>query len=154
MSTEQREGEQTDEQPDGSTDTSRLDEAKGMVEWDRALKLSAATIAGLAVWSLLLVTAFGSNIGSIAEGLVVIAPGLALTAVLHDVYEPLDIRFLTPSILFVAMVAATFAAIMLRAFRLGLLSDPVISVFAFGVLSIMFAPGPFLAAWATRRWFL
>lgn len=154
MNTEQTDAEQTENEPTGSTSTSRLDDMKAKVEWIRALKLSAATAGGLVVWSFALVTALGSSMSSIVDGVVVIAPGLALVAVLHDIYEPMDMRYVTPLILFLAMAVANFAAIMLRAFRLGLLSEPLLSGVIFGVLALMFVPGPFLAAWATRRWFL
>lgn len=72
----------------------------------------------------------------------------------HDRYNPVDLPYLSPFILFLTVLGGNLISLVVRIFRGGGQTDPVMSILILGLVALMFTPGPFLGTWAVRRWWV
>jgi len=142
--TQQTDAEQTGNEPSRSL--------ADRVDGQRLGKLLAGSIGGLVVNAALITAVIGSGLDGIAGGLVSLAPGVFIAAAVYDRYDPVDFPYVSPLILFLTILTANLITLMVRIFREGAQSDPVMSVLILGIVALMFTPGPFLGTWAVRRW--
>lgn len=123
-------------------------------DWTRYGALALAAIIGLLVNAALVAAFTGGGLGSLAEGVAYLTPAVALAAILHDAYNPLDVKYVSPTVLFLTLLAGNTMSLSIRVFRMGVQTEPLWSVAVLAIVALIFTPGAFLGTWAARRWWL
>lgn len=122
-------------------------------DWNTYGKLAAGAVGGLIANALILTTITGGDLMGIADGVLFLTPAIILSVVLFHRHDPVDLPFLGPALLFLTIGAANTISLSVRAIR-GATANPFMSVVVLAVVAAMFTPGPFLGAYAVRRWWL
>jgi len=124
------------------------------VEWDPYLKIAGGVVVGLTLNALAVVLITGSVLSGIVDGVLFLTPGAILAAAVHHRYDPLELPVISPAIMFLTILIANTATLLVRGIRFISSAEPVMSVIVIIVVALMFTPGPFLGAYAVRRWVL
>lgn len=134
-----------------TTATGRLDS----VDWTEYARLALGAVIGLIANAILMTALMGASMMGIADGVAYLTPAVALGAAVFHRYNPADgLAYISPTILFITLAAANTISLSVRVFRMGGQSEPAMAVIVLAFVALMFTPGPFLGAWAVRRWFL
>lgn len=127
----------------------------GSVDWTPLARIAFGALAGLAVNAVAWTAFLGWNLAGFVGGLAFLAPAVTLGAALFQRYTPTDRAYLAPALLFVTIALANTISLTVRVLQtFGGQSSPVMSVLIIAVVGMMFTPGPFVGAWAARRWWL
>lgn len=141
---------QTDSEQTGNE--SAVSRVVGGVDGVWYAKLLVAAVLGLVANTLVMLAVVGGDVLSIADGVAFLAPAVVLAAWVHDRKNPVDMAYIGPAVLFVTILAANTISLSVRVYRQGIAGEPLMTALLLGFLALLFAPGPFLAVWATRRW--
>lgn len=133
-------------------DTDILTRIQG-ADWDTYGKLTAGAVGGLIANALILTAITGGDMMGIADGVAFLTPAIILSVILFHRHDPVDVPYLAPALLFLTIGAANTISLSVRAIR-GSTANPVMSVLVLGLVALLFTPGPFLGAYAARRWWV
>lgn len=124
-------------------------------DWTPYLKAASAAVFGLTVNALVISLIIGGGILSIVDGVAYLTPVTALAAALYQRYNPLEMNYLGPSILFLTFLLANMVTLTVRVIQtVGSPSDVLVTFLLVGFVALMFTPGPFLGTYAARRWWI
>lgn len=130
------------------------------VDWTEYGKLGAAAVGGLAVNALILTAVTGGDLMGIVNGVTFMAPAVVLAVVLFHRHNPVTLPVIGPAVLFMTLAVANLIFLIIRGVSGGYLSGPITGarsvwgILILAVVALMFVPGPFLATYAARRWWL
>lgn len=135
---------------------SRLDRIRADTDWTALAKLGGAAVLGLAVNTVAVSAFVGGGIPGIADGVAYLAPTTVLAVVLFHRYDPVGMAYLSPALMFLTMLGANTASLIIRTARMGfgMFGQSLLSFVLLAFVALMFLPGPFLGAWAARRWWV
>lgn len=140
----------SDDEPSGN----RLTRLKQQTDWNAYGKIGAGAVLGLLLNGVAIaMVATGDPMG-IVRGVISLSPALILAGALFHRYNPVDLSFVGPALLFVTIAVANMLSVTVAVFRMGPQSNPMMSVLILAVVALMFTPGPFLGVYAARRWWL
>lgn len=132
-----------------------LTRLKQSADWTAFGKLAAAGTLGLAANGVgIAAVVGGGGVTGIAEGIANLTPAIAISGALFHRYDPVDLPYLSPILLFVTLALANTLSLVVNIFSAGPQSDPLMSAILLGFVALMFTPGPFLGMYAARRWWL
>lgn len=135
--------------------TSIMDKLEIDSDWTELAKLGLAGIAGLAVnGAILALLLGGGDVMRLADGVAYLAPAVILAAALFHLHTPSEHPLIAPPILFLTLIAANAASLMVKVFRAGGQSNPVMTALILTVVAVMFTPGPFIGVASARRWWV
>jgi hypothetical protein len=144
----------SDAKPTESEKTDPVKSRVSGVNWNRYVIIAAGSAFGLILNSAVILGVVGGGASSLAGGVASLAPVVILASLVYDRYDPVDLPYLSPFVLFITILAANLISLIVRVFREGGQSDPVMSAAILGIVALMFTPGPFLGTWAVRRWWV
>lgn len=142
------------EQPTNQKQT-YLDQIRDRADWTELGQLLIAVAVGLAVNTAVILAAIGGSPGEIGGGIAYLTPAAFIGAAIYHQKGGVDIPYVSGAALFCTILAANSVALIARMIQTGTLgSEPGMMVFVVLVVAAMFSPGPFIAAWAARRWWI
>lgn len=115
--------------------------------------IAAAAGGGLIANAAVVLAVVGGDVLSLADGVAYLLPVVVLASAIHERYNPIrDTPFLGAFTLFLTIALANTISLAVKVFRAGGQSDPVLSLMVLMFVAVLFSPGPYIGAWAARRW--